>query len=41
MKLKQPPNRTIELFEDFMTKHDGSPSREDIRQFVAVSPEAK
>lgn len=38
MKLKRPPNETVQLFREFMNEHDHSPSREDVIQFVSVSP---
>lgn len=37
MKLKRPPNETVELFREFMNEHDHNPSKEDIIQFVSVS----
>lgn len=37
MKLKQSPNRTIQLFKEFMADHSDIPSREDVRKFVNVS----
>lgn len=37
MKLKQSPNRTIQLFNEFMAEHSDTPSREDVRKFVNVS----
>lgn len=37
MKLKRPHNETVQLFREFMNKHDHSPSKEDIIQFVSVS----
>lgn len=40
MKLKRPPNETVELFHEFMNEHDQNPSREDIIQFVSVSFDA-
>lgn len=40
MKLKRPPNKTVELFREFMNEHDHNPSKQDIIQFVSVSFDA-
>lgn len=40
MKLKRPPNETVELFREFMNEHDHNPSKQDIIQFVSVSSDA-
>lgn len=37
MKLKRPPNETVQLFHEFMNQHGDNPSKEDIIQFVSVS----
>lgn len=37
MKLKQPPEVTLELFEEFMAEQEDRPTRDSIRKFVAVS----
>lgn len=37
MKLKQKPEITLELFQEFLAEHDGKPGREDVRKFVNVS----
>lgn len=37
MKLKRPPNETVQLFHEFMNQHSDNPSKEDIIQFVSVS----
>lgn len=37
MKLKQKPEITLQLYKEFMAKHDGKPAQEDIRKFVTVS----
>lgn len=36
MKLKQKPEITLELYKDFMEKHDENPSTDEIRKFVNV-----
>lgn len=37
MKMKEPPQATMDSFRDFMTKYDNQPSKDQIRQFVNVS----
>lgn len=37
MKMKEPPQTTLDSFREFMAKHDNQPSKEQIRQFVNVS----
>lgn len=36
MKLKRPPNETVQLFREFMKQHNDSPSTDAIRGFVNV-----
>lgn len=38
MKMKEPPQETLEMFRQFMSEHDDKPTKEDIRQFVTVRP---
>lgn len=38
MKMKEPPQETLEMFRQFMAEHDDKPTKEDIRQFVTVRP---
>lgn len=37
MKLRSSPDKTLELFADFMVDHTNNPSTDAIRQFVNVS----
>lgn len=37
MKLKQPPQKTLDAFKEFMSDHDNNPPKDDIRKFVQVS----
>lgn len=37
MKLKHPPNETIQRFNKFMSQHNDKPSKKNISQFVSVS----
>lgn len=37
MKMKVPPQATMDAFHQFMTDHNNQPTKEDIRQFVNVS----
>lgn len=37
MKLKQPPQTTIDAFNQFMADHNNQPTKEEIQQFVDVS----
>lgn len=37
MKMKQSPESTLNSFKEFMTEHNNSPTRDEIRQFVEVS----
>lgn len=41
MKLKQPPQTTIDAFNQFMTEHNNQPTKEEIQQFVNVSDSDK
>ncbi|CAH1979394.1 unnamed protein product [Acanthoscelides obtectus] len=34
MKMKRPPNETLQSFDEFMTQYQQKPSREDVREFV-------
>lgn len=36
MKLKQPPQKTLDAFKEFMSDHDNNPPKDDIRKFVQV-----
>lgn len=38
MKMKEPPQETLEMFRQFMSEHDEKPTKEDIRKFVNVRP---
>lgn len=37
MKMKEPPQVTLDSFRDFMASHNDQPSKEEIGQFVNVS----
>lgn len=37
MKLKRPPNETVQQFREFMSQHGDNPSKDDVKQFVGVS----
>lgn len=37
MKLKRPPNETLQRFDEFMSQHNDNPSKDDVSQFVSVS----
>lgn len=37
MKMKVPPQATMDAFHQFMADHNNQPTKEDIRQFVNVS----
>lgn len=37
MKMKEPPQATLDSFREFMAKYDNQPSKEQIREFVNVS----
>lgn len=34
MKMKEPPQATMDYFREFMAKYDNQPSKDQIRQFV-------
>ncbi|XP_018322661.1 trehalase isoform X2 [Agrilus planipennis] len=35
MKLKRPANETLEIFEQFMIKHNNTPTNNDVKQFLS------
>lgn len=37
MKMKQPPQKILDLFNEFMEDHNHAPNKEDVRKFVEVS----
>lgn len=37
MKMKQAPQKILDLFNEFMDDHNHEPKKEDVRKFVEVS----